>query len=151
MLSRVVRGFYIHIIVICTLQHLMMVYASIHELVEYILIEQSPLLHSTIQAGSSIRNKARFHFCVHHFTFPPISSFFVSHFLFPRSWFYQYRYITDSIQITWSFTRDHVQDKGSDLMDVDLARTLTCPCAVRIKVHSSLYTICMLRPKVTRT
>jgi len=66
----------------------MMVY-TIHELVEYILIEQSPLLHATIQAGSSIRNKARSHFRVHHFTFPPISSFLVSHFLFPRSWFYQ--------------------------------------------------------------
>jgi len=66
-----------------------MVYTTIHELVEYILIEQSPLLHATIQAGSSIRNKARSHFRVHHFTFPPISSFLVSHFLFLRSWFYQ--------------------------------------------------------------
>jgi len=68
-----------HIIVIW---HLMMVYTTLHELVEYILIEQSPLLHSTIQAGSSIRNKVRSHFCVHHFL--------ISRFLFLRSWFYQY-------------------------------------------------------------
>jgi len=61
----------------------MMVYTTLHELVEYILIEQSPLLHLTIQAGSSIRNKVRSHFRVRHFTFPPISSFLVSYFAVP--------------------------------------------------------------------
>jgi len=50
----------------------MMIY-TIHELVEHILIEQSPLLHSMI------RNKVHSHFRVHHFTFP--------HFSFPISYF----------------------------------------------------------------
>jgi len=60
---------------------------------KYILIGQSQLL-SLIQAGSvtsqPLTRKIAFQLLCAPFPDSPISSFLVSHFLFPRSWFYQY-------------------------------------------------------------